>query len=67
MVWTQQLLLDGEHAIANPSACATASCTSPGRSPATPDARTLHLPADWPWAGAILRAFKRLDALPAYG
>ena len=28
---------------------------------------TLHLPADWPWAGAILRAFKRLDALPAYG
>jgi hypothetical protein len=28
---------------------------------------TLHLPADWPWAGAIMRAFKRLAALPSYG
>ncbi len=26
---------------------------------------TLHLPADWPWAAAIMRAFKRLAALPA--
>ncbi len=26
---------------------------------------TLHLPADWPWAGAIARAFKRLPTLPA--
>jgi len=28
---------------------------------------TLHLLADWPWASAILRAFQRLDALPARG
>jgi hypothetical protein len=26
---------------------------------------TLHLPADWPWAAAIAKAFKRLAALPA--
>jgi hypothetical protein len=26
---------------------------------------TLQLPADWPWAAAIAKAFKRLAALPA--
>jgi hypothetical protein len=26
---------------------------------------TLHLPADWRWSAAIVRAFKRLAALPA--
>ena len=26
---------------------------------------TLHLPADWPWAAAVAKAFKRLAALPA--
>jgi predicted metalloprotease with PDZ domain len=30
-------------------------------------ATTLHFPADWPWAEAIRRAFKRVQALPAYG
>ena len=28
---------------------------------------TLHLPADWPWAGAILRAFERLQTLDSPG
>jgi len=28
---------------------------------------TLHLQDDWPWATALLAAFKRLDALPTYG
>jgi hypothetical protein len=28
---------------------------------------TLHLQDDWPWAAALLAAFKRLDTLPAYG
>jgi hypothetical protein len=39
------------------------------RRPSTRHARkvTLHLPADWPWAGALMRAFKRIEALPGYG
>jgi hypothetical protein len=28
---------------------------------------TLHLPADWPWTGAILQAFQRRQAIPAHG
>ena len=26
---------------------------------------TMHLPHDWPWATAIIRAFNRLEDLPA--
>lgn len=29
--------------------------------------RTLHLPAAWPWAGALIAAFARLGTLPAPG
>jgi len=66
-VWTQQLLLDGEHATSEPKRLryrilhVAAQITRHARR------TTLHLPADWPWATAILRAFKRLHALPAYG
>jgi hypothetical protein len=38
VVWTQLLCLDGEHRVCEPSDCATGSFTSPGSSPATPDA-----------------------------
>jgi hypothetical protein len=58
MVFTQLMVLDGEHLSASPCVCATASCTSPGSLPDT-GGRPLHLPVDWPGAGAILRAFKR--------
>ncbi len=66
MVWTQLLTLDSEHAVSEPKRLryrilhVAAQITRHARR------TTLHLPADWPWASAILRAFKRLDALPAY-
>jgi len=66
MVWTQQLLLDGEHRGAEPKRLryrilhVAAQITRHARR------STLHLPADWPWAAAILRAFQRLDTLPAH-
>jgi hypothetical protein len=65
MAWTQLLTLDGEHAISEPKRLryrilhVAAQITRHARR------STLHLPADWPWADAILRAFKRLNALPA--
>jgi Transposase DDE domain group 1 len=67
MVWTQQLLLDGEHASAEPKRLRYRILHVAGQITRHARRTTLHLPGDWPWAGAILRAFKRLDALPAYG
>ena len=67
MVWTQQLALDGEHADLRTQ---TAALPHPPRRRAAHPPRptiTLHLPADWPWTAAILRAFQRLQDLPAYG
>ena len=66
MVWTQQLALDGQHRICEPKRLryrilhVAAQITRHARR------STLHLPADWPWAAAILRAFQRLDTLPAH-
>lgn len=67
MVWTQQLLLDGPHEIAEPRRLRYRILHVAGLITRHSRRSTLHLPADWPWAGAILRAFKRLNALPAYG
>jgi hypothetical protein len=67
LVWTQQLLLDGEHKISEPKRLRYRILHVAGQITRHARRTTLHLPADWPWAGAILRAFKRLDALPAYG
>ncbi len=67
MVWTQQLGLDGEHAIAEPKRLRYRILHVAGRITRHARRTTLHLPADWPWAAAILRAFGCLDALPAYG
>ncbi len=63
--WAQALLLDGEHAVCEPKRLryrlwhVAAKLTRHARR------HILHLPADWPWAAAIMRAFKRLAALPA--
>lgn len=64
-VWSQQLLFSGEHARCEPKRLRYRLLHVAAR--VTRHARrvTLHLPADWPWAGAIERAFKRLATLPA--
>jgi len=67
LVWTQQLTLDGEHAIAEPKRLRYRILHVAGQITRHARRTTLHLPADWPWTAAILRAFKRLQALPAYG
>jgi hypothetical protein len=64
-VWTQQLTLDGEHAIAEPKRLRYRILHVAGQITRHARTTTLHLPADWPWAAAILRAFRRLDALAA--
>src|SRR3954447_17513263 len=64
-VWTQQLLFTGEHAVCEPKRLRYRLLHVAARLPRHARRLTLHLPADWPWAGAIEQAFKRLAALPA--
>ena len=65
-VWTQQLCLDGAHAVSEPKRLRYRILHVAGRLTRHARRLTLHLPADWPWKGAITRAFQRLDALPAF-
>jgi Transposase DDE domain group 1 len=65
MVWTQLLTLDGEHQLCEPKRLRYRILHVAGQLTRHARQVTLHLPADWPWADAILRAFKRLQALPA--
>ena len=64
-VWTQELLFDGEHRVCEPKRLRYRLLHVAGRLTRHARQLTLHLPADWPWAAAIARAFKRLAALPA--
>ena len=64
-VWTQQLLFDGDHRVCEPKRLRYRLLHVAGRLTRHARRLTLHLPADWPWAAAIARAFKRLAALPA--
>src|SRR4051794_318832 len=64
-VWTQLLLFDGEHAVCEPKRLRYRLLHVAGKLTRHARRLTLHLPADWPWAAAIARAFKRLTALPA--
>ena len=66
-VWTQLLTLDGEHGICEPKRLRYRILHVAGQLTRHARRVTLHLPADWPWADAILHAFKRLQALPAPG
>jgi hypothetical protein len=63
--WTQLLLFDGEHRLCEPKRLRYRLLHVAGRVTRHARRLTLHLPAEWPWAAAIARAFKRLDALPA--
>jgi hypothetical protein len=66
-VWTQLLCLDGEHRLSEPKRLRYRILHVAGQLTHHARQMTLHLPADWPWAAAILRAFKRLQAIPADG
>jgi hypothetical protein len=66
MTWTQLLCLDGEHQVCEPKRLRYRILHVAGQLTRHARQVTLHLPANWPWAGAILRAFKRLQALPAH-
>jgi hypothetical protein len=67
VIYTQELTLDGRHRLAEPKRLRYRILHVAGK--LTHHARriTLHLPADWPWVSAIVRAFDRLAAIPAYG
>jgi len=64
-VFTQLLTLDGEHRICEPKRLRYRILHVAGQITRHARRTTLHLPADWPWAAAIQRAFTRLDALAA--
>ena len=65
--WTQALLLDGELARAEPKRLRYRLLHTAGRITHSGRRIRLHLPARWPWADALVRAFHRLRALPAPG
>jgi hypothetical protein len=63
-IWTQQLCLDGAHARCEPKRLRYRIFHVAARLTRHARRLTLHLPADWPWAAALTRAFQRLAALP---
>jgi Transposase DDE domain group 1 len=63
-VWTQLLLFEGEHRVCEPKRLRYRLLHVAGRLTRHARRLTLHLPADWPWTGAIARAFKRLPRCP---
>jgi hypothetical protein len=67
MVWTQQLTLDGEHQLCEPKRLRYRILHVAGQLTRHARQTTLHLPADWPWASATLRAFQQLQALATHG
>jgi hypothetical protein len=66
-VWTQELTLEGEHRTCEPKRLRYRILHVAGHLTRHARRSTLHLPADWPWAAAIMRALKRVEALPAHG
>ena len=66
IAWTQSSPSTASTPSPSPSDCATGSCTSQGRSPATPGAPPCTCPPTGPGPPQS-SAFKRLQALPAYG
>jgi hypothetical protein len=67
MIWTQALTLDGEHQTSEPKRLRYRILHVAGQLTRHARQTTLHLPADWPWVAAIIRAFERLKELPALG
>ena len=65
--WAQSLLLEGDLARCEPKRLRYRLLHIAGRITRSGRAIRLHLPARWPWAGALVEAFSRLRALPAPG
>jgi hypothetical protein len=65
IVWTQALLLDGELAKAEPKRLRYRLLHVAGRLAFHSRKAKLHLQDSWPWAGELVAAFERLEALPA--
>ncbi|WP_371674202.1 transposase [Streptomyces sp. NBC_00289] len=62
--WFQLLALDGEMARATPKTLRYRVLHVPARLVRGQRKRRLKLPGTWPWAGIIIRAFRRILALP---
>ena len=65
VAWTQALLLDGALATAEPKTLRYRLLHVAGQITRHARRLTLHLPATWPWIDHLIRAARRLDALPA--
>ena len=67
LAWTRTLILDPDSARLAPKRLRHRLLHVAGRLTRSGRRRTLHLPAAWPWAAALIAAFTRLRALPAPG
>jgi hypothetical protein len=67
LAWKRVLILDPDSARLAPKRLRHRLLHVAGRLTRSGRRRTLHLPARWPWAGALIAAFARLRALPAPG
>jgi Transposase DDE domain group 1 len=64
LAWTRTLLLDGEHALAEPKKLRYRILHVAARIVRTARRTHLRLAQRWPWAPELAAAFARLDALP---
>jgi Transposase DDE domain group 1 len=62
--WAQALILDGELALAEPKRLRHRLLHTAGRLVRSGRRTRLRLARDWPWAEALVAAFRRLRALP---
>jgi hypothetical protein len=67
LAWTRTLILDPTSARLAPKRLRHRLLHVAGRLTRSGRRRTLHLPARWPWASALIYAFTRLRALPIAG
>jgi hypothetical protein len=67
LAWKRVLILDSDSARLAPKRLRHRLLHVAGRLTRSARRRTLHLPAAWPWAAALIAAFARLRALPAHG
>jgi hypothetical protein len=64
LAWTRTLLLDGEHALAEPKKLRYRLLHVAARIVRTARRTILRIATSWPWATALVNAYARLNALP---